>query len=73
MIQIRNVPPALHRKLKARAASEGLSLEQFLIREASRSLERLTPAQMRRRLARRTRVNPRPSAAEIIRQMRDGK
>ena len=33
MIQIRNVPDALHRKLKARAAMEGISLSDYLIAE----------------------------------------
>jgi hypothetical protein len=32
MIQLRHVPDALHRQLKARAALEGLSLSNFLIR-----------------------------------------
>ena len=30
MIQIRNVPDPLHRRLKSRAALEGLSLSDFL-------------------------------------------
>ncbi len=33
MIQIRNVPDALHRKLKARAALEGMSLSDYLLAE----------------------------------------
>ena len=33
MIQIRHVPDAVHRKLKTRAASLGMSLSDFLIRE----------------------------------------
>jgi plasmid stability protein len=33
MIQIRNVPEELHRSLKARAAREGLSLSDYLLRE----------------------------------------
>ena len=37
MIQLRNVPDALHRKLKARAAEEGMSLSDYLIREVRRS------------------------------------
>ena len=31
MIQIRNVPPKLHRRLKARAALEGMSLSDYLL------------------------------------------
>ncbi len=32
MIQIRNVPTNLHRRLKARAALEGVSLSDYLLR-----------------------------------------
>ena len=38
-VQIRNVPDALHRRLKARAALSGLSLSDYLLREI-RLLER---------------------------------
>jgi plasmid stability protein len=33
MIQIRNVPEALHRKLKSRAALAGMSLSDYLLAE----------------------------------------
>jgi len=33
MIQLRHVPDALHRKLKARAAKKGMSLSDYLIAE----------------------------------------
>ena len=33
MIQIRNVSPEIHRKLKAKAAMEGMSLSDYLRRE----------------------------------------
>lgn len=33
MVQIRNVPPELHRALKARAAQAGLSLSDYLLEE----------------------------------------
>lgn len=33
MIQIRDVPPDLHRRLKARAAEAGLSLSDYLLQE----------------------------------------
>ncbi len=33
MIQIRNVPESLHRKLEARAAEAGMSLSDYLLRE----------------------------------------
>jgi len=33
MIQLRNVPDTLHRKLKARAAQAGMSLSDYLLAE----------------------------------------
>jgi antitoxin FitA len=42
MIQIRNVPPTLHRRLKARAALEGMSLSDYLLREVRWAAERPT-------------------------------
>ena len=38
-IQIRNVPPELHRKLKAQAAREGLTLSEYMLRQARRTAE----------------------------------
>jgi antitoxin FitA len=32
-VQIRNVPPDVHRKLKARAAKAGMSLSEYLLAE----------------------------------------
>jgi len=71
MIQLRHVPDALHRQLKARAALEGLSLSDFLIREARKIAERPTAAEMRDRLARRGRATPRTTPSEAVRYERD--
>lgn len=38
MIQLRNVPDEVHREAKARAAREGMSLSDFLLREVQRAL-----------------------------------
>jgi len=71
MIQIRNVPDELHRKLKARAALEGKSLSDYLLAEVRRSAERPTLAEMMERLARRSPVRtPLPPAA-VVREARD--
>jgi len=43
MIQLRNVPDALHRRLKSRAAMSGLTLSDYLIREAEKSVAFPTP------------------------------
>ena len=71
MIQLRNVPDALHRKLKARAALEGLSLSDFLTREARKIADQPTLAEMRERLAARPVLKLSPSPTEILREERD--
>jgi len=65
MVQIRNVPADLHRELKARAALEGMSLSEYLLRELRHALERPTLEEMRKRLERRqpVKVHPQPAAA----------
>jgi hypothetical protein len=52
MIQLRHVPDPLHRRLKARAGLEGLTLSDYLVREAERAAERPTIAELRERLRR---------------------
>ena len=71
MIQIRNVPDALHRRLKARAALEGLSLSDFLLREARRTAERPDLDKLRRRLLGRKAVRTPLEPAEAVREARD--
>jgi plasmid stability protein len=73
MIQLRHVPDDLHRKLKARAALEGLSLSDYLLREAQRIAERPTVAELRERIARRTPVTPRVSPSRAVRAERNGR
>lgn len=70
MIQLRHVPDDLHRTLKARAALEGLSLSDYLLREVRRIAERPTLDELRRRLADRAPVIPRVSPARAIRAQR---
>ena len=70
-IQIRNVPPPLHRKLKARAAEEGLTLSDYLLREAERVAARPTTRELTERIRRRKLVHFETPVAELIRQDRD--
>jgi plasmid stability protein len=42
MIQIRNVPDALHRRLKSRAALAGMSLSDYLLQQIREVAERPT-------------------------------
>ncbi|MEM1205487.1 MAG: hypothetical protein AAGN66_19815 [Acidobacteriota bacterium] len=71
MIQIRNVPEALHRKIKARASEEGMSLSDFLLREVRRVAERPSLKEMQARLQTRDRVTPTISLADAVREERD--
>ena len=65
MVQIRNVPSDLHRELKARAALEGMSLSDYLLRELRHAVDRPTIEEMRKRLSSRqpARLHPAPAAA----------
>jgi antitoxin FitA len=73
MIQIRNVPDALHRVLKSRAALEGMSLSDYLLAELRRTAERPTLAELRERLQRRPVAAPAVSPEEAIRAERDSR
>lgn len=73
MIQIRNVPDALHRELKARAARAGMSLSDYLLREIRQVAERPTPEEMRARLELRPRTNLTLDTAEAVRAERDSR
>ena len=53
MVQIRNVPPELHRRLKARAAIEGMSMTDYVLRELRKALERPTRQEVLDRLRER--------------------
>jgi antitoxin FitA len=73
MIQIRHVPDTLHRRLRARAALAGMSLSDYLRRELQTAAERLTPGELRERLAslEPVKVRQRPSVA--VRAERDSR
>jgi antitoxin FitA len=73
MVQIRNVPSDLHRELKARAALEGMSLSEYLLRELRRVADRPTIEEMRKRLANRRREHPNPSPAAAVRAERNSR
>ena len=71
MIQIRNVPDALHRRLKSRAALAGMSLSDYLLNEIRQVAERPTLEELRARLERRTAITPLIGPTEAIRTERD--
>lgn len=73
MVQIRNVPAELHRRLKARAAMEGLSMSDYVLRELRKSLDRPTREEILERLRALPVRRLRPSAAEVVRAERDSR
>ena len=71
MIQIRNVPDALHRRLKSRAALAGMSLSDYLLGELRRVAEWPTLDELRVRLERRTQTTLSVEPAQVVRAERD--
>jgi len=71
MIQIRNVPAELHRKLKSRAALEGTSLSNYLLSEIRQVAERPTLLELAQWLQARTPVSCRISPRRILRAGRN--
>lgn len=73
MIQIRNVPDALHRRLKSRAALAGMSLSDYLLSEIRHVAERPTIDELRARLESRSAMTLSVDSAEAVRAERDGR
>jgi antitoxin FitA len=71
MIQIRNVPDTLHRRLKSRAALAGMSLSDYLLSELRLVAERPTLDELRARLEHRPGISPSMAPAEAVRAERD--
>jgi plasmid stability protein len=70
-VQIRNVPPEVHRTLKARAAQRGMSLSEYLLDEVTRLAAAPTAEELIARIQRRSRVKLSEPAADTIRRIRD--
>lgn len=75
MIQIRNVPEDLHRRLKVRAAEEGVTLSELALQELSRSIEFPTPRELNERFGRMKPLEDwgGETAVQAIREMRDSR
>ena len=71
MIQVRDVPEPVHRRLKSRAAREGMSLSDFIKRELERVAERPTMQEWLERTAQARPIPAKRSAAQVIRELRD--
>jgi len=70
MLQVRNVPDELHRALKERAAREGTTMSELVLRELPRLAHKPTPEQVMSRIRDRSRVEG-PLAADLIASGRD--
>jgi antitoxin FitA len=71
VIHIRNVPDALHHRLKLRAALAGMSLSDYLLSEIRQVAERPTLDELRARLERRPGITPSVGPAKAVRSERD--
>jgi plasmid stability protein len=73
MLQIRNIPTELHRRLKARAAIEGMSMSDYVMREIRKSLDRPTRQEVLDRLRAQPARRLERSAADVIRAEREAR
>lgn len=73
MVQIRNVPDALHRRLKVRAATEGMSMSEYILREVGKALDRPTRAEVLERIASRPTRKLRRRPADALRAERENR
>lgn len=71
MIQIRNVPDAVHRQMKSRAALAGMSLSDYLLDALEHWLSLPTEEELKQRLADADPIDMDASSAEMIRKDRD--
>lgn len=73
MVQIRSVPQDLHRRLKARAALEGVSMSSYVLREIRKSLDRPTREEILERLRAAPVRRLKRSAASLIHAEREAR
>jgi uncharacterized protein YdeI (YjbR/CyaY-like superfamily) len=70
MIQLRNVPDELHRKLKARAAAEGMSLSDYILKDVKAQADLPTMKEWLEELKDLPRIITKETSAEAIRAIR---
>jgi plasmid stability protein len=75
-IQIRNVPDAVHRAYRARAAAAGMSLQEFLLADLISGARLRSPAELIAEVSARQHAEgvdgfSQVSSAEVIRRDRD--
>ena len=72
-VQIREMPEETHRKLKARAAAEGLSMSDYVKRLIERDLQRPNWEALKARMAAMGPVELPEPVADMIRRERDSR
>lgn len=72
MIRIWNVPDEVHREVKARAARAGMSLSDYLLREAERIVSLPPVEDVLARIAAFPETELSESPAEAVRAIREG-
>lgn len=70
-IQVRDVPPNVHRRLKARAAEQGRTLSELVREQLEDAAQRPTMAEMLDRLSAAEPVDAGESSADSVRAGRD--
>lgn len=72
MIQIRNVPDDLHRRLKVRAAEVDMTLSDYLLAEVRAVADRPTLAELSARISAQERVDADADwIVQVVREQRD--
>ena len=72
-VQIRNIPEDKHRKLKARAASKGMSISDYVGKLIDKDIDKPSIAEFLALMKTRERVHLVPSAEDLIREDRDSR
>jgi len=71
LVQIRDLPEPVHRRLKARAAASGTSLSEYLRTVLSREAARPTPEELAERVAARGWVELAEPSEVSVRRLRE--
>jgi plasmid stability protein len=73
MLQVRSLSASVHRRLKARAALEGMTLSDYVGRLIERDLEKPSMKEWLANLQTRPKVHLDPPPEDLIRQDRDSR
>ena len=70
VLQIRNLPDEVHRRLESRAALAGMSISDYVLREIERTLSRPTRAEVFARIAELPPIELDPPSSDVLREER---